>query len=523
METLSQTLERYLSLRSADLKPNTIAQYRTHITSLIEFLGRCHLEVDGWAKLRRKPHVEGWLLMLATAQPPYTNDTRRQFIFRGRRFLRDISQWGWPESPPPGLLFFPRDFPRRKRVRPLTKRRENTKKESALCSNRSADTPLHKVLDRYLAVRAATLRPSTVGHYRLGIISLIRFLSTQFPAVDSFAMLKREPHIEGWLLELASAKPPYASATRGKRIYTVSRFFEDIWEWNWPDSPQPGLIYGSDLPPEPHYLPRPLAPDVDARLMEALKEKGSLISMGLVLARRTGLRIGELCRLELDCLLENPPGTYSLRVPLGKLRSERVIPIDQETADLIQNITYLRGDREPVEDPESGCTVDALFAGRHRNFTHRTVFYDQLKSVAKRSGITENVHPHRLRHTYATELLRNGLPLPAVMKLLGHTTLQMTLRYVEVTNEDLGRHYLKAVERVRQHYPMPNLEEVADLAMAGEQGPHPRQAIDAAFDQIVSRIQALRFEQPDPARRRKLQRFVERLRRTQGEIPDLLT
>jgi integrase len=255
--------------------------------------------------------------------------------------------------------------------------------------------------------------------------------------------------------------------------------------------------------------------------MEALREKGNIFSLGLVLARRTGLRIGELCRLELDCIQESPAGSYSLRVPLGKLRSERVIPVDQETADLIENIRYLRGDKDPIEDPETGRSVQALFCcGRHSSFTHRATFGDVLKAVAQSSGITENVHPHRLRHTFATELLRNGLTLPAVMKLLGHTTLRMTLRYVEVTNEDLGRDYLKAMERVRQRYPMPMPEEVLDLSLPGEQG--PRQAVDAAFNQIVARVQALRFDHPDPARRRKLQRFVERLRRAQGEIPDLL-
>ncbi len=46
------------------------------------------------------------------------------------------------------------------------------------------------------------------------------------------------------------------------------------------------------------------------------------------------------------------------------------------------------------------------------------------------------------RHTYATELVRGGLNLVGVMKLLGHRTIKMTLRYVKVTNEDLGRDYL---------------------------------------------------------------------------------
>jgi len=311
MKALSQTLERYLSLRKA-AHPSTVRPYRIHISSLIEFLRRCHVEVDGWGKLRRT-HVEEWLLMLATASPPYTNDTRRQFIFHVRRFFRDISRWGWPESPPP-RVFLARDLPRSDRARPFNQRSKDSKNGS----DRTPETQLHSVLDRYLSVRAATLRPRTVRHYRQCILSFIRFICTRFPEVDSFTKLKRYPHIEGWLLDLASATPPFASATRGKRIYTISRFFEDIWEWNWPDSPQSGLIYGSDYPPEPRYLPRPLPPDVDVRLLEALKDEGSLISLGLVLARRTGLRIGELSRLELDCCQEVRQIVFSYQFCLNK-------------------------------------------------------------------------------------------------------------------------------------------------------------------------------------------------------------
>ena len=80
------------------------------------------------------------------------------------------------------------------------------------------------------------------------------------------------------------------------------------------------------------------------------------------------------------------------------------------------------------------------------------LFARKLKRVARTASITENVHPHRLRHTYATELLRSGVSLIGVMKLLGHKTLRMTLRYVEVTDEDLGREYLIAIEQTRHRY-----------------------------------------------------------------------
>ena len=104
------------------------------------------------------------------------------------------------------------------------------------------------------------------------------------------------------------------------------------------------------------------------------------------------------------------------------------------------------------------------------------------------------------------------------MKLLGHKTLKMTLRYVEVTNEDLGREYLSAIEQARQRY-----SELKDVSHAKtDEGGDPLDTIKAIFDDLVARVQRMRFDDSDSTRRKGLQRLVERLRRAQGDLPDLL-
>lgn len=508
MEGLCQeTLERYLALRSAELLPTTIRHYRLSVSSLIEFLHQSYPEVDTFAKLQRDPHIVGWLKILGAAQPPYTNDTRRQLIIYVRRFLRDIRAWRWPQSPPPDLLF--------RRDLPPSPRNKNSpsRQHTAL-----PDSPLYGSLKRYLEIRGTTLRPGSLRCYRTDLLSLIRFIQRAFPELSSFSKLERHPHIEGWLQELARAQPPYKNKTRQKRIQNVSRFLEDIRDWGWPETPPPGVIQREDLPPSQHYLPKPLPFDVDAALMKELKRSGDPISLGLILARRTGLRVGELCRLEMDCLMENRDGHYSLRVPLGKLRSERLMPLDRETADLINALREMRGERAPTLDPETGRAVDLIFRSRDNDILNRGTFQLKLKAVAKSLGITENVYPHRLRHTYATELLRYGVSLPGVMKLLGHSSPRMTLRYVEVTNADLSREYLQAIERAQKQY--------AQLKHALSDKPHddqdPREVIPAAFDGLIARIQAIRFEHQDPACRKKLQRLVERLRMLKRKLKKIL-
>jgi hypothetical protein len=193
-----------------------------------------------------------------------------------------------------------------------------------------------------------------------------------------------------------------------------------------------------------------------------------------------------------------------------------VIPIEPETADLIRTIRKLRGERPPGLDPETGRSVEAVFPNPWNDFIGTYPFRSKLKSVVKSAGISENVHPHRLRYTYATELVRGGLNLVGVMKLLGHRTIKVTLRYVEVTNEDLGRDYLNAMENARQRYSTLRAIESSHTPVQDESSG----TIAGAFRVLVDRIQALRSEESDPKNRKKLQRLVENLRRAERALPE---
>ena len=508
---LHLALERYLAIQAQTERAKLLGHYRSDVLSLIEFLRGRFPEVDSFAKLTREP-LAGWLAWLSALQPPYTAQTRRGIIGHVKRFLGDLTKLGSPESPPVGL-FRRGDLPPGP-LRPKKSPPPPRRKRSGLITF-PLDTPFHQTLKRYLELRATTLRPDTLRQYRSNVLSLIGFLLSRYPEIDSFSKLGRH-HVEGWLQFLAKGPRPLKNGTRRERIRNLVRFLEDLCDWNWPEAPPPGLFRLDDFPPSDRYLPRPLPPDVDVALMEALRNEGDILSLGLILARRTGLRVGELSHLELDCLLEDSPGRYSLRVPLGKLRSERVIPIEPETADLFRTIKQLRGDRPPGVDPETGRSVEALFPSPWNDFITTGPFSRKLRSVVKSAGITENVHPHRLRHSYATELVRGGLNLVGVMRLLGHKTIKMTLRYVEVTNEDLGRDYLRAMETARQRYSALRVIESTHTPEQDESSG----TIAGAFQVLVDRIQARRFEESDPKIRKKLQRLVENLRRAERTLPE---
>ncbi len=127
-------------------------------------------------------------------------------------------------------------------------------------------------------------------------------------------------------------------------MIALAGFLTDITEWGWPDAPARKVIFRDDIPKTPQVLPRYLPVDVDRRLTQALTEQptNQLAAAALRLQRACGLRIGELLDLELDCVHEVPEHGHWLKVPLGKLDTERMVPIDAEILELVDHITTLR-------------------------------------------------------------------------------------------------------------------------------------------------------------------------------------
>ena len=123
----------------------------------------------------------------------------------------------------------------------------------------------------------------------------VRFCGHRIPpAALSGARLFREaqapqPHMGDGSHDLAMAQPPFTSEHRGKHIYNVRRFLEDIREWGWPRSPPADLFRGGDFPPPKRHLPKPLPPDVDALLMEGLEERTQLSQPGTPPGAQDGL------------------------------------------------------------------------------------------------------------------------------------------------------------------------------------------------------------------------------------------
>src|SRR2546429_3479519 len=131
-------------------------------------------------------------------------------------------------------------------------------------------------------------------------------------------------------------------------------------------------------------------------------------------------------------------------------QTERMVPVDPFVCELVQRLRFFRS-LDPL--PADG----RLFARPGAKDTLLRHFRDYLHQVCHSLGLSTRIVPHQLRHTYATEMLRAGVGLLAVMKLLGHTSPEMTLQYLDVTLNDLERAFELARSKPRHLVPQPRV------------------------------------------------------------------
>jgi integrase len=302
----------------------------------------------------------------------------------------------------------------------------------------------------YLERKGGTCRPKTVSSLATRLAHFGRFLAEVDPELTSLAGLHRQRHIEPYLNSVANAVSSKTGkaitvADQDRRIRAVSHLLAEITEWGWDDAPPRKLVFRSDHPRQPRPLPRYVPVDADRRLTEALEASTyRLAADALLLARAVGLRIGELLDLELDCVHEITGHGAWLKVPLGKLDTERMVPLDDETVALIDRITATRSAGQPLPHPRTGRLTQFLFTHHGRRLS-QTAVRKELARSAHTAGIA-HVTPHQLRHTYATALVNAGVSLQALMALLGHVSAEMSLRYAHLFDTTVRAEYERALD-----------------------------------------------------------------------------
>ncbi len=293
-------------------------------------------------------------------------------------------------------------------------------------------------------------------HTRRAYVGDVRDLMTSLPpgaAPDAVDV----DDVRAWL---AAAYGEAAPSTLGRRLAGARAFFRFLQtEGDLALDPTAGL----PAPKRPKGAPSPLSVDDCFALADALARiplptaEAAAADAKLARERRAvlrdraivellygaGLRVGEL--VALDCRdIELARG--EVRV-MGKGRKERVVPLPEMARRALDE--WLEARRRP------GVLGEPLFVSlrpRKDGELRRVGARDVRRMLARRgieSHVLDHVHPHRLRHSYATHLLDMGADLREIQELLGHASLSTTQKYTAVSVEQLRQVYDRAHPRAR--------------------------------------------------------------------------
>jgi integrase/recombinase XerD len=240
-------------------------------------------------------------------------------------------------------------------------------------------------------------------------------------------------HAAAWVHSLSSAR--YTTASLARKLTALRMLARFLVREKIRDDDFTALLSGPKLT---RKIPHTLSEDEVARLLASPAAGGDARSLRdralLELFYSSGLRVSELAALTLQQVdLENG----FLRV-FGKGAKERVVPVGSRARDALA--TYLASGRPHLVKPRTG----SQFFLNHRGVAlSRVALWMIVKKHAQRAGITKNVKPHALRHSFATHLLTGGADLRAIQEMLGHASISTTQIYTAVEPQRLVDHHAK--------------------------------------------------------------------------------
>jgi integrase len=363
------------------------------------------------------------------------------------------------------------------------------------------DHPLALQFQRAIESLTAAQAPDSARQYHGTARHFLLYLGEHHPAVRSLNQLRRDPHILGWFTHLRSL----ASAVYIARLMRLRCILQELaWTAQLPELAP--LIRRKDSPRPPQRQPRALTAQQDQLIQQELLRRNDLPANIFLLQRHTGMRIGECVDLSWDCLRNVAPNRWAIHVPLGKLKTERMVPVDSLVCELVQRLRFFRS-FDPL--PPDGYLL-ARPKGKNALIRHLRYY---LHEVCAAADIPTRIVPHQLRHTYASEMVRAGMTLPAVMKLLGHTDPGMTMRYIEVASNDLQREFRLARSQPRHLVPQPKAPVIT-----------PRTGLDGVVDSILfaqHSMEMFRRALPVGPSRNSLDRLSNRLSKILSETRKL--
>ncbi len=271
------------------------------------------------------------------------------------------------------------------------------------------------------------LAKNTLISYRRDIASFERFLNAK--GIASWGLFSEEDAIA--FLSLLKTQG-YAASSICRCLVAVKMFVRFLKKEEVIDK---DVTLYLDSPKMRQLIPEVLSvAEVDALLKapDAATSSGARDAALLQIFYASGLRVSEVCGLNL-CDVDDK----AVRVR-GKGGKERVVPIARSAVEAIDHYLICFR-RSPNLDQDQQTP---LFVGKKGRRISRELIWERVKHCAKAAGISKNISPHTLRHSFATHLLENGADLRVIQEMLGHANVATTDRYTHISR----RHLHKAFE-----------------------------------------------------------------------------
>ncbi|MEI7759506.1 MAG: tyrosine recombinase [Thermoleophilia bacterium] len=291
-------------------------------------------------------------------------------------------------------------------------------------------------VERYLLLLSAQRSPRTVDAYSRDLAATAAFLG--FPIGTATTS-----DLDRWVAEMRARA--LASSTIARRVAAVRSYYRhQLLLGKRHDNPAADVA----TPRRTSKLPRTLSASEAERLIDAANGSTprSLRDRALVeLMYGAGLRVSEtvgLARTSVDI------EARIVRV-LGKGGKERIVPLGRPAAEAVRRYLALgRSQLDRRHRPD-------LFLNARGGALTRAGAFMILRKLAEKAGLEpERVHPHLLRHSFATHLLEGGADLRSVQEMLGHADLSTTERYTHVSDRRRRETYFSAHPHARQPIPI---------------------------------------------------------------------
>lgn len=353
---------------------------------------------------------------------------------------------------------------------------------------------LPKEAQDFLITMGLQIKPQSLGAYRTALKILYDFLQKENLNIRD----AEKKHMDNFLISLS--KENLVNSTRRSILILLKNYLRWLHETGVIELTPDELIRFSDIPKLEQRLPRPLPPEVDKEIQKRLEESESILHQGLLVMRRTGIRIGELTALRYDCLKTNINEHSFLKVELGKLYTERLVPLHKDTVELIKKIQqetlFYNNAPEKLVHLEDGRMPVS------REFTYA------LHEVSYGFKTKKPIVSHQFRHSFACEMLNCGMSLVVLKEILGHKDIKMTLQYATVTQGTIRAAFIEAYGMISKQYELPS-----SIQTQGEFSP------EKSLVEIISYLK--KVASVNTSEQEKLSLINRRLFRIKNELSDI--